>query len=105
MSFYDALQFSELNRIGAVACADAYLHGLWNTQNAGHDRHECAVLIRDEAEEALDAAEDLNHYREELADVVIMSLSAAAYLGIDIGSEVERKMRINQERPYKHGKG
>lgn len=98
------LPFASLNEIGAVACADAYLHGLWSTENAGHDRHDCGVLIRDEAEEAVMAAAEPDHYREELADVVIMTLSAAAYLGVDIGAEVQRKMIINQGRPYRHGK-
>ena len=73
-------------------------------QGAGHDRYDCALLIRDEAQEAIDASDDRTHYAEELADVVIMTLSAAAYLGIDIGSEVKRKMQINQGRPYRHGK-
>lgn len=94
------LPFAALNQIGAVASADAFLHGLWDDS----DPLACAFLIRGEANEAIDAADDMAHYREELADVVIMTLSAAAYLGIDIGAEVQRKMQINQGRPYKHGK-
>ena len=100
----ESLPFNTLNQIGAVASADAFLHGLWSTDNSGHDRYDCGLLIRDEAQEAIDAADDRPHFCEELADVVIMTLSAAAYLGIDIGSEVKRKMQINQGRPYKHGK-
>lgn len=97
----ESLPFNTLNQIGAVASADAFLHGLWNT---GHDRYDCGLLIRDEAQEAIDAADDRPHFCEELADVVIMTLSAAAYLGIDIGAEVQKKMLTNQGRPYKHGK-
>lgn len=94
------LPFAALNQIGAVASADAFLHGLWDN----NDPYMCALMVRGEVDEALEAADDMTHYREELADVVIMTLSAAAYLGIDIGAEVQRKMQINQGRPYKHGK-
>ena len=94
------LPFKALNQIGAAASADAFLHGLWED----NDPYACAFMIRGEADEAIEAADDMPHYREELADIVIMTLSAAAYLGIDIGAEVQRKMQINQGRPYKHGK-
>lgn len=99
--------FEGLNHIAAVACCDAQLHGLWdgiNSKSDGNERHYCARRCRDEAEEAMLSAGDIAHYREELADVVIMALSSAAYLGIDIGAEVCRKMRINRDRPYRHGK-
>ena len=69
------------------------------------ERLRCACLVLAEAEEAKNAAEARLEYQEELADVVIMALSAAAYLNINIGEEVERKMRINRGRPYLHGKG
>jgi NTP pyrophosphatase (non-canonical NTP hydrolase) len=39
---------------------------------------------------------------EELADVVIMAMSAAGYLGIDIDAAIRRKMEINKARPWKH---
>ena len=99
--------FEGLNHIAAVACCDAQLHGLWddiNALNDGNERHHCARLVADEAEETLLASSEPAHYREELADVVIMALSSAAYLGIDIGAEVQRKMLINQGRPYRHGR-
>ena len=98
---------SLLNTIADEACRDAQRHGLWEpleALNDGHDRHACARLIRDEAEEAMLAATNRGHYAEELADVVIMALSASAYLGIDIAAEVGRKMAINRGRPWKHGK-
>lgn len=101
------LHFNVLNQIGATACCDAQLHGLWddiNALNDGNERHHCARLVADEAEETLLASSEPEHYREELADVVIMALSSAAYLGIDIGAEVQRKMLINQGRPYRHGR-
>ena len=43
-------------------------------------------------------------YTEELADVIIASLSVAGKLGIDIDAAVRRKMEINKARPWKHGK-
>ena len=102
------IPFRVLNLIAQEACTDALKHGLWQNfsgQEPSEERHDCAVLVRDEAEEALLAADDRTHYAEELADVVIMALSASAYLGIDIAAEVSRKMRINKDRPYLHGKG
>ena len=42
--------------------------------------------------------------RWQLADVIIMSLSVAGKLGIDIDAAVRRKMEINRARPWKHGK-
>ena len=43
-------------------------------------------------------------YVEELADVIIASLSVAGKLGIDIDAAVRRKMEINRARTWKHGK-
>lgn len=104
----DHIPFCVLNLIAQTACVDALKHGLWKgvtSDHPGEERHACAVLVRDEAEEAMNAAEVRLDYQEELADVVIMALSAAAYLNINIGEQVERKMRINRGRPYLHGKG
>lgn len=50
----------------------------------------------------LDEEED--YFREELADVIIMALSAAGYLGIDIDKAVRAKMEINRGREWRHGK-
>lgn len=50
------------------------------------------------------ATEDTNHFCEELADVIIMALSAAGYLGIDIDKAVRQKMEINRGREWRHGK-
>ena len=45
----------------------------------------------------------LNYAAEELADIIIRALDDAAFLGIDIASAVEIKMRFNKKRPYKNG--
>ena len=95
--------FQALNSLSKEACADAYAHGLWEAVPTYQERHWCARRVMDEAEEMLLACDDREHFREELADVIIMALSAAAYLGIHIGEDVERKMRINHKRPYGHG--
>ena len=96
--------FEALNSLSKTVCADAYSHGLWDDVPTDQERHYCARRVMDEAEEALLACGDREHFREELADVVIMALSSAAYLGINIGEEVRRKMLINHDRPYRHGK-
>ena len=55
-----------------------------------------------EANELVQAV-DADEYAEELADVIIASLSVAGKLGIDIDAAVRRKMEINKARPWKHG--
>ena len=60
--------------------------------------------IRREVNELEDASADADEYAEELADVIIASLSVAGKLGIDIDAAVRRKMEINKARPWKHGK-
>ena len=79
---------------------DAVDHGLWENESA----YESAVRISDEVDELMDAASDPHHFAEELADVIIMSLSVAGHLGIDIDAEVRRKVEINHDRPWKHDK-
>lgn len=104
----DQNHFQALNQIGQAACADAEEHGLWGSVKndvPSEERRRCACLVLAEAGEAMNAAEVRLDYQEELADVVIVALSAAAYLNINIGEQVERKMRINRGRPYLHGKG
>lgn len=79
---------------------DAVDHGLWENESV----YECAVRISNEVDELMDAASDPHHFAEELADVIIMSLSVAGRLGIDIDAEVRRKIEINHDRPWKHDK-
>lgn len=63
-----------------------------------------ALFISMEIRELIFATEDTNHFCEELADVIIMALSAAGYLGIDIDKAVRQKMEINRGREWRHGK-
>ncbi|MDY4856315.1 MAG: MazG-like family protein [Candidatus Ventricola sp.] len=61
-------------------------------------------VIRLEVDELEGSVEYEEDYAEELADVIIASLSVAGKLGIDIDAAVRRKMEINKARPWKHGK-
>lgn len=87
-----------LNLLRDLVHGDAVAHGLWENESA----YQCAERIADEVDELLDSTSHPDHFAEELADVIIMSLSVAGHLGIDIGAEVRRKMRINQKRPWRH---
>ena len=87
-----------LNLIRDLVHSDAVDHGLWENESA----YESAVLISNEVDELMDAASDPHHFAEELADVIIMSLSVAGHLGIDIDAAVREKIRINEGRPWRH---
>lgn len=115
-----------LNTLRDEIFNDAVAHGLWEeadkmAKEAAEDEsglrerelvekffkwHEAAQLIFFEGDEMLTAVEDYkwDDAVEELADVVIMAMSAAGYLGIDIDAAIRRKMEINKGRPWKHGK-
>ena len=113
-----------LNTLRDAIYEDAVAHGLW-------EEHDCQVAetiaeaikdgfpyedpravnrawamepIRKEVNELEMAHESEEHYAEELADVIIMSMSVAGKLGIDIDAAIRRKMVINKKRPWKHGK-
>lgn len=105
-----------LNTLRDAIYADAVAHGLWDISDEmrsysayyGSDesiaiRLICAAKIKAECLEMAQARRD-DEYAEELADVVIMSLSVAGKLGIDIDAAVRRKMEINKNRPWKHGR-
>lgn len=103
-----------LNTLRDAIYEDAVAHGLWNDM----DDLVCAqvYVVISEARELSDAAvrlsaakdrgEDLEQYRqhfiEELADVVISSLSLAGKQDIDIDAAVRRKMEINKGRSFRH---
>lgn len=102
-----------LNDLRDAIYADAVAHGLW--EDAFVFPTECQAMIENEADELYEAAthwendgvdrgDPDEHFTEELADVIIISLSVAGYLGIDIDAAVRRKMEINKARPWKHGK-
>lgn len=101
-----------LNTLRDAICEDAVAHGLWEDDDELSDDllDDCYDLIRDEVGELDGAIEEWvrtgyhNHFAEELADVIIVSLSVAGRLGIDIDKAIRKKMAVNKERPWKHGK-
>ena len=125
----DALAYIEqlekrtsLNDLRDAIYEDAVAHGLWESTDytvkcymeranlfgfpSDRDaklRALAAQVVYMEANE-LEQAEEADKYAEELADVIIASLSVAGKLGIDIDAAVRRKMEINKSRPWKHGK-
>ena len=125
----DALAYIEqlenhisLNTLRDAIYEDAVAHGLW--ESTDYTVKECIEEARREGEPAdqedmmrgwameairrevneLEMTLSEEEYVEELADVIIASLSVAGKLGIDIDAAVRRKMVINRARPWKHGK-
>ena len=59
-------------------------------------------LLYGEVAEAYEAwRKKQDHVGEELADIAIYLLGLSEILGIDLASEIENKMEINQDREYK----
>lgn len=121
---------NDLNELRDEIYDDAVKHGLWDEMhvwkliatnedfrksgiadvityaNSDETRKNviAALFISMEIRELIFATEDTDHFREELADVIITALSAAGYLGIDIDKAVQEKMEINRGRTWRHGK-
>ena len=113
-----------LNTLRDAIYEDAVAHGLWEdtdytVQLILHSlkladrttayrkkitREWATKIISLEIDELLASVEYEADYADELADVIIASLSVAGKLGIDIDAAVRRKMEINKGRPWKHGK-
>ena len=108
----DAIDAEELslNTLRDEVYEDAVEHGLWEEIDSIWWPEECHSLIENEVDELYDALEDWanstednnERFIEELADVIIMCMSVAGKLGIDIDAAVRRKMQINKGRPWKH---
>lgn len=119
-----------LNELRDEIYSDAVAHGLWDDgyiwktvsindvlrdsgalqiykiANAEQEtrRVNAALRVLLENQELLESVIEEDHFREELADVIITALSAAGYLGIDIDKAVREKMEINRGREWRHGK-
>lgn len=117
-----------LNDMRDAIFEDAVAHGLWEkTDNAVQRfikeykrlemynlrcvpdqdevlRKKAVNVIQTEIMELEYSSDNKEAYTEELADVIIASLSVSGKLGIDIDAAVRRKMEINKARPWKHGK-
>ena len=114
---------TSLNTLRDAIYEDAVAHGLWEgtdcivkecidaaiQEGEPADQEEmmrglAMEFIRREVNELDEASVNAEAYTDELADVIIASLSVAGKLGIDIDAAVRRKMEINRARPWKHGK-
>lgn len=121
---------NDLNELRNEIYDDAVKHGLWDEMhiwkliatnedfrksgiadvityaNSDESRKNAiaTLLLAMELRELIFAVDDVNNFREELADVIITALSAAGYLGIDIDKAVQAKMEINRGREWRHGK-
>lgn len=121
---------NNLNELRNEIYDDAVKHGLWDemhiwkliatnedfrksgiadviTYASGDETRKNAIatlFLAMELRELIFAVDDVNHFREELADVIITALSVAGYLGIDIDKAVQEKMEINRGREWRHGK-
>ena len=119
-----------LNELRDEIYSDAVAHGLWDgdylrkTLRSNHCLRDSGILqiykiinterelgrvhatlrVFVENQELLGSVLDEDHFREELADVIITALSAAGYLDIDIDKAVREKMEINRGREWRHGK-
>ena len=125
---FNPIQRTCLNDLRDAIYEDAVAHGLWEkTDNAVQRfikeyqrlemynlrcvpdqdevlRKKAVNVIQTEIMELEYSSDNKEAYTEELADVIIASLSVAGKLGIDIDAAVRRKMEINSARPWKHGK-
>lgn len=101
-----------LHQLSEAIYVDACDHGLWedptealdNPNGMKYVRRRCTLLIREELSEACEAAGDAARFAEELADVIIMAMSTALHLRLDLPAALMKKVLFNQTRPYKHGK-
>lgn len=115
-AMWDALNEPEvtLNALRDEIYDDAVAHGLYDDSryNRAHPfgikfvLRNLARRIKCEVLELINATleDGMAHFAEELADIIILCLSVAGHLGIDIDAAVRRKMEINRDRPWKHGK-
>ena len=92
-----------LNELAKHCHSIAKEKGFWDKErNIG----EALMLVVTEIAEAMEGYrhQDDANFKEELADAFIRLLDLCGGLGIDIEHEIEKKSKINKNRPYKHGK-
>ena len=89
--------------------------GFWESQLTYQELVTKLALIASEVFESInfirsasEASSLQDHNRRELsaelADIIIRTLDFAEGLGLDLGEAIEKKMAVNKDRPYKHGK-
>lgn len=89
---------------------EATRHKFWDddTLTADNPLHVASKLALihtevSEATEAYRAGDDMNHFTEEMADIIIRCVDLCEALGLDIGEAVVNKMIANRGRPVRHG--
>jgi|SRR3972149_1838569 len=102
-----------LNELGKAAHDNAKAHGFYDPVPSIPER---LCLIHSEISEALEAYRDgeiLMYFDSsgkpeglvaELADALIRIVDLAACLNVDLDEVVEKKMKYNESRPFKHGR-
>ena len=67
---------------------------------------EKLILVVTELSEAMEAYrhDDKKNFNEEIADTFIRLFDICGSIGINIEDEIEKKMEVNKQRPFKHGK-
>ena len=93
----------EIKELCERAHSTAVKKGFWKE---GRPISECLLLIITEVCEAVEADRNRDDpaIYEELADIFIRLGDLVGALDINIEEEIERKMAINEKRPYKHNK-
>lgn len=124
MEMVDDQPTLSLNTLRDEIYDDAVAHGLWEDYDQkqksdaefctkypqyafdldAESRNERALYVCGECTELREARDKADAFSEELADIVIMCMSVAGKLCIDIDAEIRRKMEINKGRAWKHGK-
>ncbi|MCR3760391.1 nucleotide pyrophosphohydrolase [Clostridium felsineum] len=104
-----------INELIEKAHENAVKHGFWDFYDhikATHAETKQAIISQDlmlivsEVAEAQDGLRhgDMDNFREELADVAIRLADLCGGLGVDLETEIKKKIAKNKDRPYKHGK-
>lgn len=93
----------QINELIKRSHKTAVEHGFWEKSK---NTAEKLMLIVTEIAEACEEDRKGNSegFNEELADVFIRLGDLCGKMNIDIEKEIERKMEINEKRPYLHGK-
>jgi len=98
----------EINELSKVAHKVAIEKGFYDNYNNENKRPitEFLMLIVTELAEACEADRNSNYkgFKEEIADTYIRLGDMCGYLDIDVEYEILMKMKINENRDYKHGK-
>jgi len=93
----------KLNKL-CKECHDmAVKKGFWEVEDSTPTKLMLIVTELGEACEA-DRVNDTPGFNEEIADIFIRLCDLCGHLNIDVEYEIERKMKINSKRPYRHGK-